>query len=481
MSPSDQRVDAVVVGSGPNGLAAAVTLAQAGLSVTVLEAAPTIGGGTRTEELTVPGVLHDVCSAVHPLALASPFLRRLPMAEHGLEWRWPEIDLAHPLDDGRVAVMKRSLERTVEDLGADGAAWRRFFGPLVDGFAGIADDVLRPRLRRPRHVVGTARFALRGAAPASVVTRAFREDGARALFAGCAAHAIRPLDRPLTSAVATLLITAGHAVGWPVAAGGSVAITRALASLLRAAGGMIETGVDVRSWRDLPPARITMFDTSPRAFTAIAGERVPARVRRAFTGWRYGPAAFKVDLAVEGGIPWTAEGCRRAGTVHVGGTFEEIAAAEAAVWRGAMPERPFVLVSQQYLCDPLRSVGDVHPIWAYAHVPHGSTVDSTDAIIDQIERFAPGTRDRIVGRHVAGPALIEATNANHVGGDIAAGASTVRQLILRPRPTFRPYATGVPGAYLCSASTPPGPGVHGMCGHLAALAALRDLGPDGPG
>ncbi len=465
--------DAIVVGSGPNGLAAAITLAQHGLAVRVLEAAGTIGGGARTAELTVPGVRHDVCSAVHPLGAASPFMASLPLAEYGLEWRWPEVDLAHPLDGARAAIMTRSLDDTVTTLGVDGNAWRRTFGPLAARLEDLVDDVLGPLVRAPRHPGTLARFGLRATLPATVLARRFRTDEARALFAGCAAHVIRPLNRPATAAVGALLIAAGHRVGWPVAAGGSQAVADALAGLLTGLGGKIETGVRVSTLADAGPARVTLFDTSPRAFLGIAGDRLPARPRRAFARWRYGPGVFKLDLAVEGGVPWLAEPCRRAGTVHVGGRLEEVTAAEADVHRGRMPERPFVLVAQQYLSDPRRSWRDIHPIWAYTHVPNGYSHDATDAILGQLERFAPGLRERIVGRHVMTPAAYEDYDANLVGGDIAVGANDVRQMLIRPRLTADPYATGIPGVYLCSAATPPGPGVHGMCGHHAALRALR--------
>lgn len=468
-------LDAVVVGSGPNGLAAAVTLAEAGLSVTVLEARDEIGGGTRTAELTVPGVLHDVCSAVHPLGAVSPFLAARPLDDHGLAWRHPEVAMAHPLDGGRAAVVQRSLDATVEALGVDGPAWRRVFGPLVAHAEDLLDEALAPVLHVPSHPLTLAGFGARALAPAAVLARLFHTEEGRAAFVGAAAHAMVPLDRPLSSAAGLMLVVAGHAGGWPVAAGGSHAITAALASLLAKEGGTIETGVTVRTAADLPPARVTLFDTSPRTVAAVVGDRMPARRRRAYARWKPGPAAFKLDLAVEGGVPWQADACRRAGTVHVGGTFEEVASAELTVHRGRMPERPFVLVGQQYLCDPIRSAGDVHPVWAYAHVPRGYVGDASEAILDQVERFAPGVRDRIVGRHVMGPAAFEAYNANYVGGDIATGATDARRMLARPRLSPDPYATGAPGVYLCSAATPPGPGVHGMCGHQAAKRALGYL------
>lgn len=468
-------VDAVVVGAGPNGLAAGVAIAREGFEVTVLEAADTIGGGTRTEELTVPGVLHDVCSAVHPFGFASPFLSGLPLHHHGLQWCWPDVDLAHVVDGRRAGVLVQSLEDTAVGLGADGPAWRRAFGPLASGFGALAEDLMRPVFHVPRHPIRLARFGLGALQPAGVFARRWRTDEARGLFAGVAAHAIQPLSRPTTAAIGMLLTASGHHVGWPVARGGSRAITDALASLLRDHGGTIETGVRVAALGDLPRARVALFDVAPGAMARIAGDALPSRVRAAYERYRHGPAAFKVDLAVEGGVPWRAEPARRAGTVHVGGTFEEVAAAEAEVHAGRMPERPFVLVAQQSLADPSRAVGDVHPVWAYAHVPHGYTGDATEALLSQVERFAPGLRDRVVGMHVRGPARLEADNPNHVGGDIATGANDPVQVVLRPRVAPDPYWTGVPGVFLCSAATPPGAGVHGMCGFNAARSALRVL------
>lgn len=467
--------DAVVVGSGPNGLAAAVALATEGHSVTVLEAADTIGGGTRTEELTVPGVLHDVCSAVHPFAVAAPYLRTLPLAEHGLSWCWPEIDLAHPLDDGRTGVLHRSIDETLAGMGDDGPAWRRTFGPLTDGFDALAEDLMRPILHVPRHPVRLVGFGLKALQPATLLARRWQQDEVRALYGGVAAHVIHRLDRPTTASVGLMLIAAGHRVGWPVAAGGSRAITDALASLLESLGGTIETGVTVRSLADLPPSTVVLFDTGPKALAAIAGDVLPPRVRRAYARYRHGAGSFKVDLAIEGPVPWTSEPARRAGTVHLGGTYEEVAAAELDVHRGRMPERPFVLVAQQHLADPSRSNGDVHPLWAYCHVPHGYTGDATEAILGQLERFAPGVRDQIVGQHTRNPAELEADNANYVGGDISAGANDPLQVVFRPRIAVDPYATGIPGVFLCSAATPPGGGVHGMGGANAARSALRVL------
>lgn len=467
--------DAVVVGAGPNGLAAAVALARAGASVTVLEAANTIGGGTRTEELTVRGVLHDICSAVHPFGVSSPYLQTLPLEEHGLAWRWPEIDLAHPIDGRRTGVMVRSLEDTVAGLGVDGPAWRRVFGPLVAGFDDLAAEFMQPILHVPRHPIRMARFGLGALQPGTFFARRWRTDEARGLFAGVAAHVIHPLERPTTAAVGLMMTAAGHAYGWPVAEGGSRAITDALASLLTSMGGTIQTGVRVTSMADLPDHRVALFDVAPGALLDIAGDAMPDRIARAYRRYRHGPGAFKVDLAVEGGVPWQSDAARRAGTVHVGGTLEEIAAAERDVHAGRMPDRPFILVGQQYLADPTRSAGNVHPVWTYAHVPHGYDGDATDAIIGHIERVAPGLRERIVGMHVRGPAALAADNPNYVGGDIATGANDPWQMLARPRLAIDPYATGIPGVFLCSAATPPGAGVHGMCGHHAARSALKVL------
>jgi len=468
---------AVVVGSGPNGLAAAVTLARAGISVTVLETAQRLGGGARSSELTLPGLVHDDCSAIHPMGVASPFLRSLDLEKYGLRWRWAPIDLAHPLDGGRAGVLTRSLDETVEHLGRDGPAWRRLFEPLATGFDALAGEVFRPVLHLPRHPLALARFGLRALQPATVLARRFDTDEARALFGGVAAHVMQPLRRPLTASIGLVLIAAAHAYGWPVAEGGSQAIVNALAALLRDLGGTVATGVTVRSLDEVDGADVIMLDVAPAAAADIIGDRLPGRVARAYRRYRHGPGAVKLDLAVEGGIPWTNEACRRAGTVHLGGRLEEMADVEQATARGRMPERPFVLIGQQYVADNTRSVDDVHPVWTYAHVPAGYRGDVEEAIIAQIERFAPGVRDRIRGRFLRSTADLARYNPNYVGGDIANGANDVTQLALRrPRIAFDPYRTGVDGVYLCSAATPPGAGVHGMCGFHAASSALRALG-----
>ncbi|MPY99112.1 MAG: FAD-dependent oxidoreductase [Actinophytocola sp.] len=464
---------AIVVGAGPNGLAAAVTLAEVGVDVTVIEAADEIGGGTRSGELTLPGLLHDHCSAVHPMGIGSPFLRSLDLERHGVSWCWPEVDLAHPLDDGGAGVMVRSIGDTAEGLGPDGRQWRRLFGPLADDFDELAEDLLRPVVHLPKHPLKLARFGPRALLPATMLARRWRTDAARALFAGVAAHVYYPLTAPTTAALGTMMIASGHRFGWPVARGGSRTITDALAAILAEHGGKIETGVRVRAIDELPPADVVMLDVTPGAAADILGDRLPSRVRRAYRRFRHAPGAFKLDLAVDGGIPWRNDACRKAGTLHLGGTLDEVAHTEREIHAGRMPDRPFVLVAQQYLADPSRSAGDVHPIWAYAHVPHGYTGDASEAIIDQIERFAPGTRERIVGRFVRSTTDMAAYNPNYVGGDIITGANTPLQVAMRPRIALDPYATGVDGVYLCSAATPPGAGVHGMGGYNAASSALR--------
>jgi phytoene dehydrogenase-like protein len=467
--------EAIVVGSGPNGLACAVELARSGVEVTVLEAEDRIGGGTRTSELTVPGLLHDDCSATHPMAVGSPFLRSLDLDRHGLEWLLPEVSLAHPLDDGSAGVMLRSIEETARGLGEDGATWKRLFGSSSANYGVLIDDMMAPLIHFPRHPLRLARFGLPATAPASLLVKVWKTEQARALFGGVAAHSYSPLTRLMSSAIGCALIDAGHAVGWPVARGGSGAISAALASVLTQAGGRIETGRRVDTLEDVATADIVAFDLAPGAVASIMGDRLPGRVTRAYRRFRHGPGAFKLDLAIEGGVPWTNEACRRAGTVHVIGSFAELALAEAEINRGRMPERPFVLVGQQYLADPSRSNGELHPLWIYAHVPNGYAGDATEAVLGQIERFAPGLRERIVQSSVRNPVEMAAYNSNYVGGDILTGANTVRQLVFRPRATLDPYSTGVRGFYICSAATPPGPGAHGTNGYNAARAALRDL------
>lgn len=464
---------ATVVGSGPNGLAAALTLAEAGLSVTVLEASDEIGGGTRSSEAIVPGLIHDHCSAIHPMAVGSPLLAGLD--RYGLQWQLPEIDCVHPLDDGSAGVLYRSVDTTAAGMAADGTAWRALFGRPARRFDALAEDIMGPLLRVPSHPLTLARFGVPTALPASALARVFRTDQARSLFGGVAAHAFRPLHLPMTSAIGLGILTAGHRHGWAVAVGGSRRISDAMAAKLADLGGTIHTGLRVQSPSQLPPADITMFDLAPESVAGILGDRLPRRVARAYRRFRWGPGAFKVDFAVESGVPWTNSNARRASTVHLGGTFAELAATERDIHAGRMPDRPFVLVGQQYLADPQRSVGSVHPVWSYAHVPHGYTGDATEAVIAQIERFAPGFRERIIGHTVRSTTAMAGYNANYVGGDIMTGAKDIRQLTFGPRITLSPYTTGANGYYICSAATPPGPGAHGMCGVHAAQTALAHL------
>jgi phytoene dehydrogenase-like protein len=467
--------DAIVVGSGPNGLAAAVTLAAAGLRVQVIEGAGTPGGGCRTEELTLPGFQHDVCSAAHPLALASPFFRRFGPAARGVKFAQPQVVYAHPLDGGRVGLVTRSVADTAARLGEDAAAYQRLMQPLADGGMAVADAVLSPMRRPPRYSRALAVYARHGLRSAAAVARRFRTEEARGLFAGVAAHTMLPLDASPTAGVALLLGLLAHTVGWPLIEGGSARLTDAMIEAIVAAGGQVETGQWVRSLAGLPPAAVTLLDVSPRTFLALAGEALPARYRDALSRFRYGPGACKVDFALSGPVPWRNEGAREAGTLHLGGSFEEIAAAEAQVARGQHPDSPYVLVVQAGVADPARAPQGQHTLWAYCHVPSGSAVDMTARIEAQIERFAPGFRDLVLARSTRTAADEEASNPNYVGGDIGCGAQTVRQVLARPVARWNPYRTPLRGVYLCSAATPPGPAVHGRCGELAALTALRDI------
>jgi len=465
-------VDALIVGSGPNGLSAAVELARAGLSVRVIEARDELGGGTRTAELTLPGFRHDVCSAIHPLALVSPFFRKIRLEDHGVEFIQPPAALAHPLDDGRAAMLERSIAETASSLGPDGETYGALMRPLVERAEHLFRDLLAP-LRMPKHPLSLARFGARGAWSAERVARKFRGDAARALIAGAAAHSIQPLDRSPTGGLALLFLLAGHSVGWPLVRGGSSEITRALTEMLTALGGEIETGHEVKSMDDLPPARAVLFDVTPRQLVRIAGDRLPPRYRRRLSSWRHGPGIFKVDYALDGPIPWTAKECSRAATVHVGGTFAEVAYAEKEVYARRLPEKPFVLLAQPTLFDPSRAPKDKHTVWAYCHAPSGSKEDLGPAIDRQIERFAPGFRDLVLARHSVDSQTIEAHNPNYVGGDISGGVQDLPQLLMRPSARWDPYSTPTDGIYICSSSTPPGAGVHGMCGYLAARSALR--------
>ncbi len=471
---------AVVVGSGPNGLAGAVRLAQAGLEVTVLEAADTIGGGTRTTERIVPGLLHDDCSAFHPTGVASPYFSTLGLEEHGLRWLWPEVDFAHPLDDGRAGVVTRDFADTDRTIGADARSWRRVFEPLVRTFDKIVDDAFGPAVHVPKHPIAFGRFGPQALLPATWTMKHWKDDPARALYTGVAAHAFGRLDTPLSGSVGMLLTTSGHSVGWPVAEGGSQSIADALVRKLTSLGGSVRTGVRVTSSTQLRDVLgfepdVVLLDVAPAGVLDIYGEELPGRIRRAFHRYEYGPAVHKVDYAIEGEVPWTNEDCRRAGTLHLGGTAEEIVAVEGETARGKMPERPFALIGQQFLADRSRSAGSVNPLWAYAHVPAGYTGDATEALTAQIERFAPGFRERIVGTYVRSATDMAAYNANYVGGDIGAGANTARQIVFRPRVALNPYTLGIKGVYLCSSAAPPGGGVHGMAGFNAAETALKRL------
>jgi phytoene dehydrogenase-like protein len=468
--------EAVVVGAGPNGLAAAIALAQSGVSVLVVEAADTPGGGARSAELTLPGFVHDVCSAVHPMAVLSPFFRTLPLAEHGLVWRYPRASVAHPLDDGPAVMLRRSLADTAAGLGPDGAAWVRLVEPFLDDPHALLADAMAP-LRMPSHPLRLARFGLRAVWSANRLARLwFREERARAVFAGCAAHSVLPLTQPLTAAMGVIFAVAAHVVDWPVPEGGSAAITRALMSCLTDLGGRVETGRRVTRLDELPAARVVLFDTSPDQLATIAGDALPAGYRRRLGRYRYGPGAFKLDWALDGPIPWRDPACREASTVHVGGTLDEIRASERDMYDGRHNARPFLILCQQSEVDPTRAPAGKHTGWAYCHVPHGSTVDMTDAIERHVERFAPGFRDRILARHALGPADFERYNPNYRGGAITGGVADVLQLWNRPVTRLDPYATPNPRLFICSAATPPGGGVHGMCGWWAAQSALARLG-----
>jgi phytoene dehydrogenase-like protein len=470
----ESSYDAIVVGSGPNGLAAAITLARAGRAVLVLEAEPTIGGGARSAALTLPGFVHDICSAVHPLGVGSAFFRELPLHEHGLEWIHPPAPLAHPFDDGTAATLERSVRATGETLGEDAEAYWRLMAPVVRNWEKIARTTHGP-LRPSPHLIALAGFGVRAIWPARGLAKAwFRGERARGIFGGVAAHSILPLERAPSAAAGLVLAALAHAYGWPIPRGGSQKIADALASYLRTLGGEIVTGERVETLEQLPPARAVLFDVTPRQLLRIAGDRLPAGYRRALGRYRYGPGVFKLDLALDGPIPWRAAACARAATVHIGGTLGEIAAAERVAWRGQQAERPFVLLAQPSLFDASRAPHGKHTIWAYCHVPHGSTFDMTDRIEAQIERFAPGFRDRILARSALGPAAMERHNANYIGGDINGGVQDFFQLYTRPVVSLNPYATPAENIYICSSSTPPGGGVHGLCGYFAAQAVLRD-------
>ena len=469
------EANAIVIGAGPNGLAAAITLAQSGWHVEVLEARETIGGGARSAELTLPGFLHDVCSAIYPLAAGSPFLTTLPLARHGLEWIHPPLPLAHPFDDGTAAVLARGFGETGESFGdrRDARAWERLCRPFADSWAALSPDLLAP-LRWPRHPLRLARFGLAGLqGTTALARRRFQGFRAKALFAGLAAHSFLPLERIPSAAVGLMLGVSGHAIGWPLPRGGAQRIPDALAALVRELGGEVHTGRLVRSLVELPRANAYLFDLTPAQLLQIEGIDWSSLYRRRLGRYRYGPGVFKMDWALSGPIPWRAEACRRAGTVHLGGTIEEIAASERSAWSERETERPFVLVAQPSLFDATRAPAGAHTAWAYCHVPNGSTADLSAAVEAQIERFAPGFRDLVLACRTTNTAQLEAYNPNCVGGDINGGAATLMQLFARPVARLVPYATPDPRVFICSASTPPTGGVHGMCGYHAAQAVLR--------
>lgn len=462
---------AVVVGSGPNGLSAAVRLAMAGFRVRVLEARPTIGGGARTEQVTLPGYRHDICSAIHPMALVSPAFRKMSIGVDPDDWAWSPVELAHPFDDGTAAILTRSVEQTASRFGEDASQWLGTFLPLVRHSEELFEDALRP-IRLPRHPGLMARLGAAGLQSAERFCRRFRRAETRAIFAGCAAHGMIPLDRPASASFGLMLALTAHVGGWPSARGGSARIIDALAKRFHALGGTIETGAEVHSLGDLPPGQPILMDVTPRQLLSIAGDVFSERYRGRLERYRYGPGVFKIDWALDGPVPWTAPECRLANTVHLGSSFEEIATAESAAWNGGIPDRPFVLFAQQSLFDPSRAPEGKQTGWAYCHVPHGSQADMTGAIEQQVERFAPGFRDLILARRTMNAAQLENHNPNMVGGDIGGGANDLLQLLLRPFPRWNPYRTSSPELWLCSSSTPPGGGVHGMCGMLAAESLL---------
>lgn len=474
MKPENREYDAVIVGSGPNGLAAAVLMQQNGLSVLLIEGKETIGGGMRCSELTLPGYVHDICSAIHPLAVSSPFFETLPLHLHGLEFLYPELAAAHPFDDGRAAVLSMSLEDTAAQFGDDRQAYIDLMQPVVDDWPSIAPDALGP-LHFPKHPVAMARFGIKALRSASAITKRFRTEQARGLFAGMAAHGMQPLTNLSSAATALVLLSAAHLKGWPLPKGGSQQIANALESYFLSLGGKVQTSTYIRSLEQLPSSKAVLFDVTPRQLLQIAGHEFTSIYRWQLQRYRYGMGIFKIDWALDGQIPFKNELCRHAGTVHLGDTFAEIAASEQSAWNGQTAERPFVLMAQQSLFDTTRAPAGKHTVWAYCHVPNGCTIDMTDAIEKQVERFAPGFRSRILAKHTMTPRQVEDYDSNYVGGDINGGAFDLGQLFTRPALRWSPYRTSARGMYICSSSTPPGGGVHGMCGYHAAKRALKDV------
>jgi|SRR6185312_3686993 len=474
MKPGKRDFDAIVVGSGPNGLAAAILLQQKGLSVLLLEGKPTIGGGLRCAGLTLPGYNHDICSAVHPLAVASPFFSQLPLHDHGLEYLYPEIPVAHPLDNGTAAVIQGPVEQTAQLLGDDGKAYEKLMSPVVRDWPSIAPDILGP-LHYPKHPMAMARFGLKALTPASHLVKRFKTPAAKALFAGAAAHAIQPLTNIATSAIGLVLIASAHLQGWPIPKGGSDQIANALASYFTLIGGTIETNMYVTSLKQLPSAHAILLDVTPKQLLQIAGHRFSSIYKWQLERYRYGEGVFKIDWALDTAIPFTANSCKAAGTIHLGNTFEEIATNELQTANGKHPERPFVILAQPSLIDPSRAPAGKQTAWAYCHVPNGSQKDMTEAIENQVERFAPGFKETILARHVMNTAQLEAYNPNYIGGDINGGMIDITQLFTRPVLRWSPYKTSAKGIYICSSSTPPGGGVHGMCGYHAAKKVLKDI------
>lgn len=473
--PGKHDYDAVVVGSGPNGLAAAILLQQNGLSVLLIEGKKEIGGGLRSAELTLPGFTHDICSAVHPLAAGSPFFQQLPLEEFGLEYIYPPVAAAQPFDNGTAAVLKQSIEETAKLLGADEQAYLQLMRPIVNDWPSIAPDVLGP-LHFPAHPLAMVRFGFPALTSATHLAKRFKTTEAKGLLAGMAAHAMQPLSNAATSAIALVLMANGHLKGWPVPKGGSNRIANALAAYFLSIGGKIETGVNVSSLQQLPSAKAILFDISPRQLLQIAGHRFSAIYKWQLERYRYGMGVFKMDWALDGPIPFKAEGCTKAGTVHIGGTLQEIVDSEQQIWNGKPSEKPYVLLAQQSLFDDTRAPAGKHTAWAYCHVPNGSTTDMTAIVENQIERFAPGFKERILAKNTMNTQQVEEYNPNYIGGDINGGVIDLGQLFTRPALRWSPYKTSAKGLYLCSASTPPGGGVHGMCGYYAAKRALKDMG-----